>query len=79
MTRDDPQGHNKTVDEAMAETTLFLNGFSKMSAFARDYNDAMLQELNNVQSKYQSERSETTSPSKRGGESAECQGHEIDT
>lgn len=55
MSRDGPQSHVKAVDEARAETTPFLNGFSKRSAFKRDYNGAMLQELNNVQAKYRDE------------------------
>lgn len=65
----DPQAHVKTVDEAMAETTLFLNGFSKMSAFKRDYNGAMLKELEEVQKKYSGEGGEAMGDSGPRGDS----------
>jgi hypothetical protein len=37
----------------MVATTLYLNGFSKHSAFRQNYDKAILKELDNVRSKYE--------------------------
>jgi hypothetical protein len=57
ITRDDPPKHDnlKTYDRAFAETKIYLNGLSQLSAFKRDYVNDTIRELGNVQSKYASE------------------------
>jgi hypothetical protein len=55
LTRDERERRPNVLEITMAETTSYLNGFSKMSAFRRDYNEILLRELNDVQAKYATE------------------------
>jgi hypothetical protein len=55
----------KTVSEAMEETTLYLNGFSRTSAFKPGVDKDILKELDDVQAKYK-EQTVDDNPRRRG-------------
>jgi hypothetical protein len=57
---------DKTVSEAMEETTQFLNGFSRTSAFKSGVDKAILKELDDVQAKYKEEQIVDDKPRRRG-------------
>jgi hypothetical protein len=60
------EAEDKTVSEAMEETTLFLNGFSRTSAFKPGVDEAILKELDDVQAKYKKEQTVEDVPRRRG-------------
>jgi hypothetical protein len=70
LTRDERDRRSNAIEIAMAETTQYLNGFSKRSAFKRDYHELLLRELGDVHAKYATETNAAAARTKCKGKQA---------